>query len=224
MDKRFWLILGGIVVLMIGLFTLSGGKPDTGNSDFSGNARQVQSTDHIEGNADNPVVLMEYGDFQCPGCGALFPVLEQIKQEFGQQLTFVFRHFPLTNIHPNAMAAHRAAEAAGQQDMFWQMHDLLFSRQQQWSTVSDAPSVFESYAQELELNMDQYAQDVASQAVFDAISRDQDSGNQLDISSTPSLLLNGERITTPGSAEELRQLIQAAVDQAETAPSQTVEE
>lgn len=215
MDKRFWLILSGVVILMVGLFVLSGGKSDSGRATFEGNPREVQETDHIEGDPQSSVVLIEYGDFQCPGCGALFPALEQVKQEFGDQFAFVYRHFPLTNIHPNAMAAHRAAEAAGKQGQFFAMHDMLFARQQQWTNVTDAPSVFEGYAQELNLDMEQYAQDVASQEVFDAISRDQDSGNQLGVNSTPTLLLNGEQIATPRTAEELRQLIQDALNDAD---------
>lgn len=217
MDKKFWLILGVIVAVMIGLFALSGGKSDTSNTRFEGNAREIQSTDKILGSADSPVVLIEYGDFQCPGCGALFPALQQVKQEFSQDLAFIFRHFPLSNIHPNAMAAHRAAEAAAKQGKFWEMHDMLFTRQQQWSTVSNAPATFAAYAEELGLNMDQYSSDVASQEVFDIISRDLDSGKQVDVTGTPTLLINGERVATPSSIEELRQLVQEAINESQPA-------
>lgn len=224
MDKKFWLILAGVVVLMIGLFALSGGKSDNGNSDFQGNAREIQPTDRVVGDPDSGVVLIEYADFQCPGCASVFPALQQVKQEFEGEFAFVFRHFPLTNIHPNAMAAHRAAEAAGKQGQFFEMHDILYARQQQWSTVSDAPSLFESYAEELQLNMDQYRTDVASQEVFDAISRDQDSGNQLGVNSTPTFLLNGEQISTPRTADELRQVLQDAINDAGQQESETENE
>lgn len=223
MDKRFWLILGAIVAVMIGLFALTGDSPETGNTDFSGNPREIQEFDHIEGEVDNKVVLIEYGDFQCPACAAIFPLVEQAKQEFSQDLTFVFRHFPLTSIHPNAMAAHRAAEAAGNQGQFFAMHDLLYARQQQWSQVTNAPDTFRGYAQELELNMEQYDADVASQEVFDAISRGQDSGQQLGFTGTPSFLLNGEEIDTPRSYEELQQLIQDAIDSNENSAESEAE-
>lgn len=214
MDKKFMLILGLVVAVLIGIFLIAGGKEDGGGAAFTGDPKVVQSNDWKEGPADASVVLIEYGDFQCPGCGALFPALEQVKEELGSQFLFVFRHFPLTNIHPNAMAAHRAAEAAGIQGQFFAMHDMLFTRQSQWSSSSDASSIFETYAQELNINVDQFKNDVASQEVFDVISQQMDSGNQLGLSSTPSLLLNGEKIENPSSVEELTQVIQEAINAA----------
>lgn len=217
MDKRFMLILGLVVAVLIGVFLIAGGKESTGDAKFSGDPKAVQANDWTEGPSDAKVVLMEYGDFQCPGCGTLFPALEQVKEQFGSQFLFVYRHFPLTSIHPNAMAAHRAAEAAGRQGQFFPMHDILFTRQSQWSTASDASAIFETYAQELNLNLDQFKTDVASQEVFDVISQHMDSGNQLGIASTPTLLLNGEKITNPSTVEELTQVIQDAINTANAA-------
>ncbi|HEX9679423.1 MAG TPA: thioredoxin domain-containing protein [Candidatus Saccharimonadales bacterium] len=212
MDKRFIAILIAVVAVMIGVFALSGGKSGTSNATFEGDPTQVQADDWAQGPADAKVTLIEYGDFQCPGCAALFPALEQVKQELGNEFRFIFRHFPLTSIHPNAMAAHRAAEAAGLQGKFWEMHNQLYQTQQVWSGVSNAPELFEGYAQELGLDMDKYRTDIASQTVFDQISKFQDSGNQLGLTSTPSLLLNGEVIPNPATIDDLRQLIQSAID------------
>lgn len=214
MDKRFALVLGIVIAVFIGIFVLSGGKQSAGDATFEGDPTQVQADDWAEGPRDAKVVLMEYGDFQCPGCATLFPALEQVKSELGDQFLFVYRHFPLTNIHPNAMAAHRAAEAAGKQGQFFGMHDLLFARQSQWSNASNASAIFESFAQELQLDLDQFKTDVASQEVFDRISQHLDSGNQLDISSTPTLFLNGAKIDNPATLDELKQIIQDAIDQA----------
>lgn len=112
MDKRFWLILGGIIALLIGIFVITGGKADNSGSDFAGEPTEIQDDDRIVNpDASRSVVLIEYGDFECPGCGALHPVLKQMHEEFANSVTFVFRHFPLTTIHRNAFAAHRAAEA-----------------------------------------------------------------------------------------------------------------
>ena len=213
MDKRFLLILGVVIAVFIGLVAMSGDSEDSGAT-FDGNPLEVQETDVTQGSAESGVTLIEYADFQCPGCGALFPALQQVKQDLDGQFLFVFRHFPLTTIHPNAMAAHRASEAARLQGKFWEMHDLLFARQQVWSNSNNAPQIFEGYAEELELDLEQYKTDVASQTVLDAIQTDRDSGNQLDISATPTLYLNGERIDTPRTVDELRQVLQAAIDAA----------
>ena len=215
MDKKFWLILTVVVAVIIGVFVLAGGKKTSGDSKFTGDPRQVQTDDWTEGPTGAKVTLIEYGDFQCPGCGALFPALEQIKAEMGDKFLFVFRHFPLTSIHPNAMAAHRAAEAAGQQGKFFAMHDLLYARQVQWSNASSAASIFETYASELALNAEQFKTDVASQEVFDKIARYQDSGNQLGLTSTPTLLLNGQKIDNPASVDELQQVLNDAISAAE---------
>lgn len=219
MDKKFWVILTLVVAAIIGVFVLAGGKKTSGDSKFTGDPRQVQADDWTEGPVDAKVTLIEYGDFQCPGCGALFPALEQIKSELGDKFLFVFRHFPLTSIHPNAMAAHRAAEAAGKQGKFFAMHDLLYARQVQWSNAGNAASIFETFAQELGLNPEQFKTDVASQAVFDKIARYQDSGNQLGLTSTPSLILNGQKIDNPATMDELKQVLEDAISAVSGEPS-----
>src|SRR5260370_41454545 len=89
----------------------------------------VNAQDHIRGNPNAPLTLLEYGDYQCPYCGAAYPVVEQVRQHFGDRLRFVFRHFPLTQVHPAAESAAEAAEAAGGPGEFWEMHDMLCPHQ-----------------------------------------------------------------------------------------------
>src|SRR5215210_2079374 len=101
----------------------------------------------------SPVVLEEYGDYQCPPCGLLFPVLKNIEHEYGDQLRVVFHHFPLTKIHKNAMMAAQAAEAARNQGKFWEMHDRLYGTQNAWSDLADARPTFIEYARQLGLNV-----------------------------------------------------------------------
>jgi protein-disulfide isomerase len=214
MDKKFSLILIGIIIMMVGLFAVAGDKQSSNSSDFEGNPRTILDGDYIRGSTDAKVTIIEYADFQCPGCAALFPAIQQVEAEFGDDIAVVFRHFPLVSIHPNSMASHRAAEAAGLQGKFFEMHDLLFGRSLEWSSTSNAGAIFESYALELSLDIEKFKSDVASETVFKAISFDQDSGNQLNISATPTLLLNGQEIPTPASVDELRQTIQATIDQA----------
>src|SRR6266481_5129380 len=104
----------------------------------------------------SPVVLEEYGDYQCPPCGQLYPELKQIEHEYGNQVQIVFHHFPLAKLHRNAMAAAHAAEAARNQNKFWEMHDRLYRNQKEWSDLDDPRTVFMSYERQLGLNIDQF--------------------------------------------------------------------
>ena len=108
----------------------------------------------------SPVVLEEYGDYQCPPCGQLYPELKKIESEYGNQVQIVFHHFPLTRMHKNALVAAHAAEAARNQKKFWEMHDRLYRNQSAWADAVDPRSVFISYARELGLNVEQFGSDI----------------------------------------------------------------
>ncbi|HWB38649.1 MAG TPA: thioredoxin domain-containing protein, partial [Candidatus Saccharimonadales bacterium] len=123
MSKQFWAVIIGIIVIFVGVFALSGNK-DTGNG---------KATNHVEGKSPSSITLVEYGDYECPFCGQYFPIVKQVQQEYAGKVVFQFRNFPLTSVHPSAFAAARAAEAAALQGKFWQMHDLLYENQSQWS-------------------------------------------------------------------------------------------
>lgn len=238
MKNQFWVVLIGIVVGMVGLFlVINNDENGSSNNANTTNPLKIQLDDHAysagtltvaqnaAGEAEpkddkSKVTLIEYGDFECPACGQIFPIIDQLKQEFGSDLLFVFRHFPLTTLHPNATAAHRAAEAAGNQGKFFEMHDLLYERQSQWSSstsglnVAQATNVFEGYAQELELDIETYKSDVQSEEVFKVIDRQSDIGTSQGITGTPTFILNGERIETPRTYDQFRDLIQAELDAA----------
>jgi protein-disulfide isomerase len=208
------LLIGG----MVGLFVAAGGKDDSAviNTEFEGDAKIVQADDYTQGNPDSGVVLIEYGDFECPACQAFFPIVSQLKEDRGDDFQLVYRHFPLTAIHPNALAGHRAAEAAGNQGKFWEMHDLLFERQREWSAssgtdIGEATTFFETLAQELELDMERYNTDFASDETLQKINRFVASGEQFDATATPTLVLNGEKIPTPSSYEALEAVIEAEI-------------
>ncbi|MBL8160310.1 thioredoxin domain-containing protein [Candidatus Saccharibacteria bacterium] len=202
MDKWKWLIFAGLGVLTIALLVIT--KPQTAK--FEGDPAKIVADDRVYGNADAKVVFIEYADFQCPGCGALFSPLTQAKELYKDKVAFVFRHLPLTSIHPNAKAAAAAAEAAGQQGKFWEMHDLLFGNQSEWSEVSaDARgSFFEKYAKQLSLDIPKFQTAVASKEVADRINRDlgaaQKAGIQL---STPTVVINGKTIDNSSMSEEI---------------------
>lgn len=149
----------------------------------------------------SPVVLEEYGDFQCPPCGILHPVLKQIEQEYGDQLRVVFRHFPLAKIHKNAMMAAQAAEAARNQGKFSQMHDRLYGTQNGWKDLADARPTFIGYARELGLNLEQFTRDMDSTAVAQRITADMQRGSGVGVTGTPTVFIEGQMLryeaTTP---------------------------
>ena len=149
----------------------------------------------------SPVVLDEYGDYQCPPCGQLYPELKKIEAEYGDQLRIEFHHFPLAKIHKNAMAASRAAEAARNQKKFWEMHDRLYLTQKAWAELADPLPVFTSYARELKLNVDQFTRDMQSSDVEQRIAADMQRGTASGVTGTPTVFIDGNMLryeaTTP---------------------------
>ena len=165
---------------------------------------------HSVGPVNAPVTLEEFGDFQCPPCGLLHPVLKEMEKEFGSQLRVIFRHFPLAQAHPHAIPAARAAEAAGMQGKFWEMHDLIFENQQTWKTAFDARPTFEGYAAKLGLDMGKFRRDVTSNAVDQRIALDGRRASALGVTGTPTVFMNGREIPFESlPPERLRPLIQA---------------
>lgn len=210
-------IIGGAVVL---------GKKDEG-------ADGGTQSNHFYGKGDATVTLVEYGDFECPACAQYFPLVTQIKEEFKNDIRFEFRHFPIVSSHPTATAAHRAAEAAGKQGKFWEMHDRLFERQFEWRSTSsvnpNAIKTFETYAQELGLDVEQFKTDYAAGTTLSTISADTARGNQDGVSGTPAFYINGKKIednTTFDSIEEMRSAINEALgkDTTTAPPAQSTAE
>ena len=163
---------------------------------------------HAIGPESAPAVLEEFGDFECPPCGLLHPVLKTMEKEFGPRLRVVFREFPLVPTHPHALAAARSAEAAGLQGKFWEMHDLLFENQRTWHEQFDARPTFEGYAQKLGLDMERFRRDVSSQVVEQRIFLDGKRAHGLGVKGTPTVFLNGREVPFESLApEKLRVLI-----------------
>ncbi|HET6646712.1 MAG TPA: thioredoxin domain-containing protein [Pyrinomonadaceae bacterium] len=163
---------------------------------------------HAIGPENAPAVLEEFGDFECPPCGLLHPVLKTMEKEFGPRLRVVFREFPLVPTHPHALAAARSAEAAGLQGKFWEMHDLLFENQRTWHEQFDARPTFEGYAQKLGLDMERFRRDVSSQVVEQRIFLDGKRAHGLGVKGTPTVFLNGREVPFESLApEKLRVLI-----------------
>lgn len=222
MDRTRWIIFIGACVVMLGglIFFSSKDKVDTSNTDPATIVTTGDIPDHVYGNKESKVVLIEYGDYQCPGCGAAAPQVKAIADEYKQDIAFVFRNFPITSIHPNALAAAAVAEAAGQQGKFWEMHDLLYQTHSVWSnySIDERSKSFEGYAKQIGLDIEQYKTDAGSKKVSNKISLDKSLGAKAGVESTPSFFLNGTEVdkdtvsdVMSGKGDKLRQKIDEAL-------------
>ncbi len=221
--NRFWIILTVVVLGLIGIFIATGNNQQ-GVVNFTGDAKQLQSDDHVRNGKDKKVTLIEYGDFQCPSCGAFYPIVKQLEEKYSDQVSFSFRHFPIISIHANAFAAARAAEAASNQGKFFEMHDKLYETQRAWGEIStNQQSLFESYAEELGLNMEAFKKDYASQAVSDRINRDVSSAKQFSIEGTPTFIVNGEKIKNPADLAAFEKVLDEAIKKAGGTPPAATE-
>jgi protein-disulfide isomerase len=165
----------------------------------------VTDNDHVRGPARAPVTLVEYGDFQCPFCGQAFSVLREIEARFRRDLRFVFRHFPLTEIHPYALVAAEAAEAAGAQGKFWSMHDRLYQNQPAFE-LDDLIA----YASDIGLDVTAFTEDLGSNRHRERIHRDFIGGVRSGVNGTPCLFINGERFDGPAETIQLARAIEDA--------------
>lgn len=212
--NRFWIVLTVVVLGLIGAFIFTKPK-DSATTVFNGDAKQIQKDDHVRNGSDKKVTLVEYGDFQCPSCGAYYSIVKNLEASYGDSVSFVFRHFPLISIHPNAFSAARAAEAAGMQGKFFEMHDKLYETQSTWGELTtNQQSLFEGYAQSLGLDMTKFKADYTSQKVADRINRDVSSGKQFKITGTPTFIVNGTKIENPNSEEAFKTVLNDALKKA----------
>lgn len=206
MSKKAWIIF---VVIVVGLLTAlviasrSANPPvDVShvnqNTILSATAASGNIADNVYGDTSSKVILVEYGDFQCPACGSAHPNIRKITEQYKGQIAFVFRNFPLTTIHPNARAGSAAAQAAGLQGKYWEMNDYLYEHQNGWVdlTGSTVTSVFVDYAKSLGLDTAKFKADIALASINQKISFDQALGNKIGINSTPTFYLNGVQITS----------------------------
>jgi protein-disulfide isomerase len=165
-----------------------------------------ETRDHILGPAGAPITLVEYGDFECPHCGAAHEMIQQLREEAGPRLRFVYRHFPLTQIHPHAEPAAEAAEAAASQQRFWQMHDMLFTHQ---DALDDTDLV--AYAEEIGLERRSFVAALARHAHAPRVREDFLSGVRSGVNGTPTFFLNGVRYDGPRDRDSLLEAMDVAI-------------
>jgi protein-disulfide isomerase len=173
----------------------------------------VGENDHKKG--EGVVVLVEYSDFQCPACATYEPAIKQLFNDLGGKMTLVYRHFPLRQVHLNSQLAAQASEAASLQGKFWEMHDILFAKQNEWAPISNPTSLFEGYAKTLSLDIEKFNSDIKSETVKEIVNKDFNGGQEARVNSTPTFFLNGKKLANPRSYEEFKALIETAISEVE---------
>jgi len=213
--KNPWVIIGLVTVaLFAGAFYFAGQANEANNVG-------ITTITHVKGNPDAAVVLTEYSDLQCPACAQAAPFVSEIVEQYKDDLRFEYKHFPIERIHPSALQAAVAAEAAGQQGKFFEFHDLLFENQTEWSPNPVPGVFFTQYAEELGLDMDLYKRHANASVLRDKVRAEFAEGQAAGVTGTPSFFLNGERLVseTGGnlSYAEIAARIAVAIDPAAAA-------
>ena len=169
---------------------------------------------HAMGSANAAATIEEFGDFECPPCGQFHPILRKMHEEFGDNLRVIFREYPLVPNHQHALAAASAAEAAGIQGKFWDMHHLLYDNQKTWHEAFDVRPIFEGYAKQIGLDVEKFKRDINSDFVALRITEDGKRGRTLNVGGTPTVFLNGRELPfeTIMNEGKLRATIQAEAD------------
>lgn len=198
MTKEAKILIGIAVVVVIGgilLAIFANPQPEQPGAPVDEQSL-IRENSHMTSNRDAKVTIVEFGDYQCPACAQAHPRVKSLLESYqgNDQVNFVFRNFPLDSIHPNAHIASEAAEAAGDQDKYWEMHDILFERQNEWSPMANPLETFIAYASEIGLNVDEFRDAVSQRRYADIISADYNDGVSVGVNSTPTFFLNGERL------------------------------
>lgn len=222
MDKiTIWFIVGFVVlvvaVVIVAGITSGGFSTSTNNTPAGFVATTVppiSPSDWVRGDATATVSFIEYGDYECPACAETEPIMQQLESDYGGRVAFVFRNFPLYTIHPDAGISAQAAEAAGLQGKFWEMHDLLYSKQNEWMTTASGDVVnkyFNGYATSLGLNVRTFDQDINVSSVTGKIATDVASGNAASVDHTPTFFVNLKQIPNPSNYAGFKAVLDAAL-------------
>lgn len=208
-------IVGVIIIAMVGLFMFTGsGEQSPTATETVDQTKLLNDKSHKQGSGS--VTVVEFGDFECPVCAKAYPEIKRIKAEFGSDITFVFRHFPIPSLHKNAIASANAAEAAGAQGKFFEMHDKLYENQTIWDKEIDPSILFKQYAKGIGLDEAKFARDFDAKTFQSAIDADLKDGNDIKVDSTPTIFVNGKKTTgssgqaTSYSYETLKKAIEEA--------------
>ena len=171
-----------------------------------GHIKGLQAADHMAGSAHAKLLLLEYGDYECPSCVEAEPATRHLIEVFGNRMKFVFRHFPLVEVHPHAELAAEAAEAAAAQDKFWPMHHLLFTHSQNLTS-----SALDHYAETIGLDMRRFKAEMADRIYTQRIQEHRRSGELIGLRGSPTFFLNGEVLDVSFGLEHLELAVRAAL-------------
>lgn len=201
-------VAGGIALYLSRQGTAEGADKSTQPHAAASQTAVPSGGGHIRGAADAPVTLLEYGDYQCPTCGLYHPITQELLARFNGKLKLEFHHFPLVTMHPNAMNAALAAEAASDQGKFWEMHDLLFQNQNAWSRSPSAQTIFLQYAIQIGLDTNKFMQSVKAPETQARVLADVTLGNAI-VQGTPTFVINGNVVPNLPDLEGMSDLINA---------------
>ncbi|MFB6212389.1 MAG: DsbA family protein [Candidatus Magasanikbacteria bacterium] len=214
-DEQKRVIYWGVGILIVILAVIGLGQLSSGNSASTASKKsvdfEIKKDEWILGPKNASTTIVEYFDMQCPACKSFHPAMKKLHQEFPEKLRIVFRHFPLSQIHQNAMIAAQALEAAGLQGKFFEMQDKLFENQRSWSKMKNPKSKFVEYAKKIGLNQKKFESDLTSQKVKNKVKKDLSSARKYNINSTPTLFLNGTEIR-PRSYKSLRSSVESQIN------------
>lgn len=208
MNKKLSIIITLIIVALAGLIIW---RNYISKQSLVANSSNVG--DPVIGSATASVKIVEYSDFACASCRKMVNFLKQAQVEFGDQIAIQFKDFPLTPINPNAMIAAEAGQCAYQQNKFWEYHDLLFERQNQWTPERDPSKNFISYAEELKMDSSKFSRCLSTHEQSQAVLADMATGQATNIYQTPTLFINGKEYTGVSTYESLTKEIKAKLGQ-----------
>ena len=209
--KKIGMWVSGVVILALSVWGLIALVNTPQPTSQITNIPPVNSSDITMGSKSAKATLVEYADFQCPACAAYHPLVKQLTKEFDGKVLFVYRFYPLTSIHKNAMKSAEAAFAAYNQGKFWEMHNVLFEHQNDWAESNSPEDTFTKYAQNIHLDMTKYTLDTQGDKTIQFINNESDGGTTAGINSTPTFFINGHQIQNPQSYDAFKQLIQNAL-------------
>lgn len=209
-DAKFTLgvIISTLVLVAGGIFLAGKLGSNSGKADPK---ILIRDDSYKMASSSATVSLVEFSDFECPACGAYHPVVKKLLSDYKDKIAFVYRNFPLEQ-HKNAVPAAVAAEAAGKQGKYWEMFDIIFEKQNEWSTSTSPNDIFKSYASVLKLNPEQFDKDLGSEDIRKKIQRDYDDGVKVGIDSTPTFFVNYRKLeNNPASTEDFKKVIDEAI-------------
>jgi len=197
------------ILVAVGAAVYLSRQPDQVTETSAAPVLNTKGGGHFRGPETAAITLVEFGDYQCPSCGAYHPVVKELLNRYPQQVRLAFHHYPLISVHPTAMAAALAVEAAGEQGRYWEMHDLVFEHQQEWSANPNPESQFLALASRIGLNANAFMQATRSPHLQDRILQDVVRAREANIDAVPTFFINGERIHVPLSINAFVDVIEA---------------